>query len=141
MMALNPGDREHDGDKREHAAGAIEKGDAAIGVVLAHDFHQVAVLASVVDEVVEMAEGIDHDVQPDETHQTNDEHLDELAQHVAIDDRGHGRQRAVESGADILVCQWMRYGEWQTRMSAPRRKRGRLTRLLNTGQYGRAVVI
>jgi hypothetical protein len=35
----------------------------------------------------------------------------------------------------------MRYGEWQTRMSAPRRKRGRLTWVLKTGQYGRSVVI
>jgi hypothetical protein len=94
MMALNPRDGEHHGDEREHAAGAIEKGDAAIGVVFAHDFHQVAVLAGVVDEVVEVAEGIDHDVQPDETQQADDEHLDELAQHVAIDDRGHAMQGA-----------------------------------------------
>ena len=94
VMALDPGDGEHHGDEREHAAGAVEERDAAIGVVRAHDLDQIAVLAGVVDEVVEVAEGIDHDVQPDETQQADDEHLDELAQHVAIDDRGH-----VEQGA------------------------------------------
>ena len=46
----------------------------------------------VVDEVVEMAEGVDHDVQPGEAQEADHQHLHELAQHVAVDDRGHGRR-------------------------------------------------
>ncbi len=80
VMALDPGDRKHHGNEREHAAGAIEKSDATVGVILAHDLQQVAMLTGIVDEVVEVAEGIDHDVQPNETHQADDEHLDELPQ-------------------------------------------------------------
>ena len=62
-------------------------------------------LAGVIDEVVEVAEGIDHDVQPDEAHQADHEHLDELAQHVAIDDRGHGAGGyGMQDAGDRGIC-------------------------------------
>ena len=87
-------------DQREHAAGAIEERDRAIGVIDGHDAEQVAVLVGVIDEVVEVAEGIDHDVQPDQAEQADHQHLHELAQHVAVDDRGHGAGGCGMQGAE-----------------------------------------
>ena len=89
MMALDPRDGEHHGHEREDAARAIEERDRAVGVVADQHAEQAAVLVGVVDEVVEVAEGIDHDVQPDEAQKADDQHLHELTQHVAVDDRGH----------------------------------------------------
>jgi len=101
MVSLNPGDRKHHSDKREHTAGAVEEGDAAVSVIHAHDLDQAAVLTGVVDEVIKVAEGIDHDVKPDQTHQTDDKHLDELAQHVAIDDRSHASRKLDRRGRSV----------------------------------------
>src|SRR5689334_21179164 len=101
MVSLDPRDREHHGNQRQDPARAVKKCDAAIRVVLAHDLDQTAVLAGVVDEVVEVAEGIDHDVQPDQAHQADDEHLDELAQQVAINDREHAKRETMACVTDV----------------------------------------
>ncbi len=52
----------------------------------------------VLDKVVEVAEGIYDDVQPDETHQADNENLNELPQQIAVDDRGHGGERIQDAG-------------------------------------------
>jgi hypothetical protein len=63
-MPLNPSDREHRGDKCDHMARAVEEGKRAITVVLAHDQHQVALIARIRDELLQVREGIYHDIQP-----------------------------------------------------------------------------
>ena len=89
VVALNPRDREHDGDERHGAASAVEENDRLERIVGGHRAEQVAMLLGVVDEMIEMAEGVDHDVETDEAHQADHKDLDELAQHVAVDNRGH----------------------------------------------------
>ncbi len=86
VVPLNPGDREHGRDHGQDGAGAIEEVDRPIGVEAAHQLQQVAVLLGVAHELVEIAEGVEDDIQPGQAAPANEEHLHELSQQVAVDD-------------------------------------------------------
>ncbi|MFO0791454.1 MAG: hypothetical protein U0805_18495 [Pirellulales bacterium] len=78
-------------NKCQHTRRAVKKRNCPIGVVSGHYGHWIkVVLVAIVEEVIQMAERIDHDVQPNEAHQADNEHLNELPQHVAVNDREHG---------------------------------------------------
>ncbi len=90
VEALERGDGEHGGDEREDAAGAVEERQGAVAVEFPHDCKEAAVITGIANELLELAEGIDHHVQAEQAAKADQKNLDELAQEVAIENQHAG---------------------------------------------------
>ena len=62
VVPLKQSAGKHGGDQGQHAAGAVEKADRLVAIILPHDGPEAAMVAGEALEIVEVAEGIDDDI-------------------------------------------------------------------------------